>query len=93
MKKQDLIEKLLTFRAVKDSQIDLNAYAIGLNDMYEALNMRVVGVTFTEKEKQILEVLLKLDIHKVKTYNANDKNFEEYVNQENKLIEKIKSLP
>ena len=37
MDKQALIEKLLYEKAEKDNRIDIDAYALGLDDMYEAL--------------------------------------------------------
>lgn len=37
MNKETLIEKLLNEKAEKNNTIDLNAYALGLDAMYEAL--------------------------------------------------------
>ena len=37
MNKEILIEKLLNKKADNDNTIDLNAYALGLDEMYEAL--------------------------------------------------------
>jgi hypothetical protein len=37
MNKETLIEKLLTEKAENNNTIDLNAYALGLDAMYEAL--------------------------------------------------------
>lgn len=37
MEKEQLIEKMLNDKAEKNNTIDLNAYAAGLNDMYDAL--------------------------------------------------------
>lgn len=37
MNKQTLIEKLLNEKAEKNNTIDLNAYALGIDDMYKAL--------------------------------------------------------
>jgi hypothetical protein len=53
MKKQTLIKKLLNDKAEKDNTIDLNAYANGLDAMYEALLLHDVSGS-----------LLPLDVHK-----------------------------
>ena len=37
MDKQKLIEKLLDEKAEKDNRIDLNAYALGLDAMFDAI--------------------------------------------------------
>lgn len=38
MEKQQLVEKLLNEKAEMDNRIDLNAYALGLGAMYDALS-------------------------------------------------------
>jgi glyoxylase-like metal-dependent hydrolase (beta-lactamase superfamily II) len=35
--KQQLIERLLGEKAAKDNSVDLNAYALGLSDMYDKM--------------------------------------------------------
>ncbi len=48
MDKQNLIEKLLKDKAEKDNTIDLNAYALGLDAMYEALRIHDVSGEYCE---------------------------------------------
>ncbi len=56
MKKQPLIEKLLTDKAEKNNTIDLNAYALGLDDMHKALVLHDVSGSLPTEE-QVLQTI------------------------------------
>ena len=62
-------------------------------DKLENLILFGVSSTFTEKEKEILTTLIQLEIHLKTAYNSKDKDFKEFINSHNKLIQKIKSQP
>ena len=53
MEKEKMIEKLLNEKASKNNTIDLNAYAIGLSDMYDKLKQPQVNGSFCYLYKSI----------------------------------------
>ena len=56
MNKETLIEKLLNEKAENNNTIDLNAYALGLSAMYEALVLDdIIGSLPTDKIFKLLE--------------------------------------
>lgn len=64
-----------------------------INELKEAIDYAHSCTRFTEKEKQDLATELKLRIHKVSTYNADEDGYNGYIKYLNKLVEKIEKQP
>ena len=69
MNKETLIKKLLNEKAEKNNTIDLNAYALGLDAMYEALVL--YGVM--QRSELLLDFLQWYNDHHPENYIPNSR--------------------
>ena len=83
MNKETLIEKLLNEKAEKNNTIDLNAYALGLDAMYEALVLYGVIQRSEHLRMRKINNMLKTKIQKQITLDFikwKEKTKLEYIN-------------